>query len=224
MKVNFRIITNIDDLSIFTINGGKAILITEDPDPYIRNNPATIMGTVLLPSYNVLSAEIDDDPNRADALYYQELAREEPDGYIVSILAALYSGIPIALYFSQSEFDMRFVKVFIQYIYQAYGMVPAYGETISYILDEYDGQNLDKVYYLGLMTFDKYLYLRPGITNNPAVLNKMVYECMPPVKDYEYNTLIEVFSKIKKSIEECGKYYPLPFYRTPGEKKEDLPL
>ena len=224
MNVNFWLINNIDDFNRFTINGGKVILITEDPDPYIRNNPSAIMGSILLPSYSVLSAEIDDDAQRADALYFQELSREEPDGYLVSILAALYSGIPIALYFSSSEFDMRFVQVFLQYIYQAYGMVPGFGATVPRILDEYDGQNLDKIYYLNLMPFDKYIKLRPGVTNNPSIMNKMVYDVKPPVKDYEYQTIFDFFSRIKADVDEFGKYYTLPIEKVPGETRKDLPL
>lgn len=222
MITNLWLINTIDDFNTFTLNGGKVVIIADDPDPYIRNNPAAVMGSILLPSYRVISAEIDGQYAESDAMYWEELSREEASDYFISVLAALYSGIPIAFYFGKEEFDMRFIQSFLQFIYQVYGMVPGFGNTRPEILDSYSGENLDKIYYMNLMRFDQYIVKRPGVSHNWAILNKMVQEVQPLVPDYQADTIIKFFEKLKKDVDELGIYYPYPFKRIPGEEYPNL--
>ena len=114
---------NEDEFDHFTFTGGKVIYIAEEPAPRFKTHPAIITAGALLPPFEAIQMELDGNIIEAYMTYERYLMSEEADMYVSIIIAAALKQIPIGIMFGRDEINMQFPKLFIDFLFKAYGLV-----------------------------------------------------------------------------------------------------
>lgn len=201
-------VINDNEFDSFTCTGGKVIYIVEEPGPKYATHPAIITAGALLPPIDAIQAELDGNIVASVSLYEQYLLREDADPYISILLAAALNQIPIGIMFGKDELNMQFPKMFIDFMYQYYGLVfGVSGKLQSHIVEEMMPLVLAKLYNMNIIDYSTFMTKHPPLPINPSVISKMAYEINPlvPVKDMD--NYMKYFEMIKTAIiENDGKF------------------
>ena len=189
----------------FAFTGGKVVYIAEDVEPIYKNHPAIITAAALLPPVEAVQAEFDDRLMDAAMIYTQYLQGEEADPFISILVAAAIQKVPIGIMFGENEIDMQFPKVFIDFLYNFFGIVLGIqGSLPSYIEDVSLPFDMAKLYVMGIMDYVTFITTHPPLPIHPMAISKLVYENNPavPVKDMQH--YMEHFEQLRAAIRDNG--------------------
>lgn len=199
---NMFLITNQVGLEDALLNGIKVIAITEGNDQIQYKYPNILMASILLPPYEVMSAEIDGLADRANQLYIGYLMTKEPDVFISAVFTALVKGIPVGVYVPEDELELGFVRCLMEYIFNVFGIMIAGGSVRFSYNNTFDHINVCKMYLYDLISCSEFFKLYPDeIPIDMTVINKLVYELNPYIE--EGNTLqnyLDYFNQMKFAI------------------------
>ena len=201
-----KIITNIDDVNAAIYAGFKVIALTEN------NNfgGAVLPGTTLLPPYEALMHEVENDFMGFRQIYTMHLAKKENDMFICAIIRALMEGINIALYVPKDEAELMFSKVLVQYLSDVYGISILPSGSVYNIA--FDAGLLTKLYVYELITKDEFFILYPAninLINDPFLIQKLMMEMNPYIEDKTGLGYYNYFNNYMMQIKNNGNRIPV---------------
>ena len=201
--------------------GYRVLICTEDPLPIeVETHPNTVKLSVLLPPYEVVSMEINGDYNGMAAAYQQYLQTNPTVASIVliSVLSA-YLGTPMAICFGSEVRDLKFGEVLLGYLNAQFGLIfSPYGT--GYINTDCIPYVVSALYCMGEINGMQALsYYPSGINIEGNMLNRLIFEMHPPVKQEEANNyFMGMVQQIKgQYANQYGKEYYTPFTAIPEE-------
>lgn len=204
---NIWIVTE-NDFDQFTFTGGKVVYIVEEPVPRFKSHPAIITAGALLPPMEAIQAELNGNLFESNAIYERYLLSEEANMYISILIAAAIKQIPIGIMFGRDELNMQFPKMFIDFIYKAYGLVIGVNGKISpYIVEEMIPADLAMLYGMNIIDYPTFMEKHPALPINPMVISKMVIEVNPWVYDKSFNGYLEYFETVKNNTIKNGNKF-----------------
>lgn len=199
-----------DEFDHFTFTGGKVIYIAEEPAPRFKTHPAIITAGALLPPFEAIQMELDGNIMDATVLYERYLMSEEADIYVSIILAAALKQIPIGLMFGRDEVNMQFPKLFINFLFKAYGLVIGVNnKLVPSIMEEALPNDLAKLYCMNIIDYPTFMEKHPQLPINPVVISKMAIEVNPLVNEKNINGYMEYFERIKEYTKRNGGSLPI---------------
>lgn len=81
-----------------------------------------IIGSILMPDYNTMECEINGDLQSFATRYYAYLSSESPNMFIRTIIAALYKGTNILLFFPPQAQGLHYPEFLISYLFEVHGL------------------------------------------------------------------------------------------------------
>lgn len=207
---NIWLITE-DEFDHFTYTGGKVIYIVEEPKSMFVNHPATTTAGILLPPINAVNAELDGFLEQSYAMYSQYLDQTEAAIYVNIILAAALLGSPVGIMFGKDESELQFPKMFINYLYQRYGLVIGIMNKIQpYILESYMPLVLAVLLNSDMIDYPTFMMMHPAeLPICPVAMNKLIREQNPALAKGE--TYEEYFNRMKNEMHRRGRFLIDPF-------------
>lgn len=188
---NIYITTNLNTvLEAYNMNTSRIIDLDESNnlglDPRYR-----IPGTILLPPPEAIVAEIDGDEQKYDYIYSLYLSSDAVQEYMASIIAYLYRGGKLLLYFPDSDYNNTLKKL-IYFIFNIYGihigLVGDNGTEGSCFFDaDKEFFQIDLMFiYTNIIGWKEYLYLYPVNLIIPTnILNILLNQINPYGETYE---------------------------------------
>ena len=135
---------------------------------------------------------------------------EEADIYVSIILAAALKQIPIGLMFGRDEVNMQFPKLFINFLFKAYGLVIGVNnKLVPSIMEEALPSDLAKLYCMNIIDYPTFMEKHPQLPINPVVISKMAIEINPLVNEKNINGYMEYFERIKEYTKRNGGSLPI---------------
>lgn len=132
-----------------------------------------LIGGVLIPPYEILSMDLDNDPN-FDNIYWRYLySSAEVNQYLATIMCALYKNInvPIVLYFPGDTFtSFRYPTVLLGYL-NSFGITPSIITEKGYSQCQYNINSnfiAEYMYINGAITSQEYIIISDNITQFAA--------------------------------------------------------
>lgn len=206
-------VINEDEFEAFTYTGGKVIYIAEDINTRYASHPALITAGALLPPIDAIQHELNGDIIKSNMIYGDYLESEEANQYVSIIVAAAIQNVPIGIMFGRDEMEMQFPKMFIEHMYNYYGLVfGVSGKVDPYILENYLPIDLSKLYIMNIIDVQTFILKHPPLFPIfEGAIPKLIYELNPPVKDKDFIHYVEYFENMKKEICKGGKFLIDPF-------------
>lgn len=165
-------------------NNERIVILAENLRNSLPINPDIItFGSILLPSYNAVEAELNGDLNLFARIYSQDLMSTVQDRFIVLLLAALAKGINILLYIEKDEYySLHFKDVLATHIYNAYGVMIGNERTKFGVDESYSPIILSKFYLYDYISSQDFLRTYPvGLDIPLDTLSKLTMEYRPYV-------------------------------------------
>lgn len=202
-----------EEFDNFTYTGGKVIYIVEEPKALFIKHPATITAGVLLPPVEAIHAELDGFGDTAYSIYEQYLKQSEAAIYVNILLTAAVLGNPIGLMFGKDELELDFPKMFINYLYNNYGLVIGVANRIqSYIEEAFMPVVLATLMNADMIDYPAFIMLHPvNYPILPMVIPKLVNEIRPLLSKGE--TYEMYFDRMKNESHRRGRLVRDPLER-----------
>lgn len=202
-----------EEFDNFTYTGGKVIYIVEEPKALFIKHPATITAGILLPPVEAINAELDGFGDAAYSMYSQYLDQTEAAIYVNIILAAAISGNPIGLMFGKDELELQFPKMFINYLYNKFGLVIGITNKVQpYIEESFMPFVLATLMIADMIDYPTFIMLHPAnYPILPMVIPKLVQEVRPILSKGE--TYEMYFERMKSESHRRGRFVCDPFMK-----------
>lgn len=181
LKGDFMVTNNINALPIYGANY-KIVILSEDKNVVQQYNG--LPGTILLPPYGAVCAEMDNNLEAFYGIYFAHLNDYAANGFISAILRALYEGINICLYIPSESNGLRFNIALVEYFANTYGICLGADSPVMYVYHQ------DPVMYLNILNT---LYIHnhlsidglfaeypPGLPILETMLPKLIQEFNAP--------------------------------------------
>lgn len=196
-------------------NGYKIVSISENDI-----SPLFVKASLLLPPFEAMSELVDGNLPGFRSIYWYHLAQRECDYFICVIYTALISGVKIAIYLDNpDDIGISILSGLAQYIQNSFGIcpdAPQFGSIFS-VNPNFALNNLDRVYSYDLIDGREYLmrYPNKGFVVNNLILNKLINDIKPWIKQNNTEEYIKVFSEMKDQMQSCGRYLAIPIQSDP---------
>lgn len=182
--INIWMISTEDEFNRFVMKGGWVVLMCDTPNPIIASHPSSLGASILLPPYEAMTYELDNAFEAADQIYISHLTSDVCEKYISAILCAIIANIPIAIYFGPEEIEMRFVKTFMNFLYNSYGIVVGIEGKVNPCINECFLPHILAILYLNdIIDYQSFMTNHPLLQIDPQVIPKMAVEVNPLVMD-----------------------------------------
>lgn len=162
-----------------------------------------VPGSILLPPYISVMAELDDDIIMAYNQYIAYLSSKEPNTYISTIIRALMAGKEVVILLGKDESQMNFVKWFYQYMIESFGIQMQTRDVPFVYNSNFDGVILGYLYAYDLITYGEFFVLYPkGLELPRYVIPKLVAEMNPYIPNPSEEAYMNYFQAFKERIKE----------------------
>lgn len=206
IRGDIRIVTDESQVNNAIYAGFKVIALTES-----HNFGGVVLnGTTLLPPYEALMAEMDNNIVQFQQIYALHLAKKENDMFICAIIRALMEGINIVLYIPKDEAELMFSKVLVQYINDIYG-ITILPEACMYN-EQYDSILITKLYVYELLTKDQFFILYPAgvdIIYDEFLIQKLMMDMNPHIVDRTSQGYYKYFNDYMKMVKGNNNKLPV---------------
>lgn len=184
------------DIKIISLDESNELGI--DPSMYIS-------GTILLPPVDALIAEVDGNEEKYNLCYTVYLSSPPVKEYMASILAFLYKGGKLLLYFPNQEYNNT-MKMMLYFILKIYGIHigilndPNIDNATCYYDANFEPYQLDLIYfYTGIIDWREYLFNYPlNIPISDQIFNILMNQIKPYGKTIEER--VEVINRLRSGI------------------------
>ena len=171
--------------------------------------------SILLPPHDALSAELDNNMQDFEAIYYSYLSTNNMASEIIAmILRVLYNGKNIMFYLTKSESEMAYMKYFIEYFRRYLGIIISVeGSPCAFDIN-YAPVVLTAMLIKDLFEPVPYLMLYPDNKPLPGEAIAKLSKIMNPVlKSYTPESYILYFNEYRRNLKDAGKPLVSPFIR-----------
>jgi hypothetical protein len=124
------VITN--NLDAVPIYGTTHKLVFLHENKQMSDQYGAIHGSILLPPYEAVSAEMDNNLEAFYGYYYAHLNNYEASRMVSAIIAALYQGINICLYVPNETKELRFNVALVEYFANSFGILVGVDQPVMY--------------------------------------------------------------------------------------------
>ena len=195
------ITTNIDAVYREQYRNTKILFLCDEKQdvPGVEIIPASI----LLPPYESVMAELDDQKDVAAQIYIEYLCQKEPDMFIAAIMAALLRGVNILVYLGPDEANMSFIGTLTQFLWNMYGIGAGTDYNKFTINIALEPAIYCKLYFYDLINYEEFFILYPaGIKIEEYVIPKLVYEINPYVEFPSKQAYEDYFNGYKERVKQ----------------------
>ena len=181
-------------------------IISLDEDNELGLDPSVVIpGTILLPPPEAMIAEVDGDEQKYNMIYSSHLLSEPVKEYMSSILAFLYRGGKLLLYYPDTDYNNT-IKSMLFFILITYGIHigiindPNPDNASCYFDANLENIQLDLIYYYtNIIDWREYLYNYPP---NCIISNQIANILLNQINPYG-NSLkekLEVINRLRAGI------------------------
>jgi len=207
-KGTLFITTDVNILQQLVYNN-KVIIIGE-PDPAMINALNAVVGSILLPPYLAMMAQMDGNINEFYNQYYLHLYTKEPQEFIATILKALTLGKNIVMYCTEDEFKLC-GQFLLQFLQKDFGIVVGTQNNQFYFDPAYTPTVTTLLYINDLVTADELFMLYPDtIPINDIILPKLVQELHPVVDEQTKDSYLKYFGDLNHRVKLNHKFRKSP--------------
>lgn len=201
------LITDNKDIIMKTLNMRPDIkLISLDEENSLGLDPSVVIpGTILLPPPEAIIAEVDGNEQKYNMIYQAHLLSEPVKEYMSSILAFLYKGGKLLLYYPNSEYNntMKNMLFFILILYGIHiGIIgdPSQDNATCYYDANLDNIQLDLIYYYtNILDWKEYLFNYPPNYPIPDQIMNILFKQINPYGN-TFNEKLEVINRLRAGI------------------------
>ena len=201
LKGNILITTD-SNILLETLNMRPDVrIINLDESHELKIDPRCyIPGSILLPPVEATIAEVDGNEAKYDCIYFNHLSSDYVREYMASIIAFLYAGGKLLLYYPNSEYNNTLKKLvyFIMNIYGIHiGIIGDPNESVCFFDENAEYIQLDLIYfYTGIIGWKEYLYCYPiGLVIPDFIMNILLNQIKPYGETFEQK--LEVIQKLR---------------------------
>lgn len=189
MNGNIFITANPNDIYDAMYSGIQYRVVKMSEDINLNlNNIITVGGTILLPPYNIISAELDGEDTRK--LYSDHLMSKDCESYICTIIKAIKRGVNIIILIDQDMLQFTFINTLIYYIYYISGIMIYVGPSLCSFDNTKTGLLLSKLYFHSLIDYNEYMTEYPKDINLPEWnILKLINDINPDVPYEQRNEI-----------------------------------
>ena len=184
-------------------------LVNLDEENKLRIDPNRyIVGSILLPPVEAIIAEVDGDEQKYDFIYNAHISSDIVREYIACLLAFLYRGGSVLMYFPDEDYNNTLKKL-LYFILINYGVHIGIIEDqdpnnqICYLDNRYDGLILDLIYfYTGIIDWREYLFQYPiNLPIKESIMDIILNQMKPFGNTYKekIDTVLRIRERIKKN-------------------------
>ena len=213
LKGSILLATNINQINqvLTRMPDTKIISMSEERDIDPRY---VLSGTILLPPIEAIIAEVDGDEQKYDMIYGRYLFSSNVKEYMASILAYLYKGGKLLLYFPVKEYNNSINKL-LGALLTMYGIHvgiigdPNRDNATYYYDSNLEAFQLDLIYfYTGIIDWREYLYYYPiNVPISDQMMN-ILFNNIRPYGD-TFNERLEVINRLRIGIK-ANPYLSIP--------------
>ena len=181
-------------------------IISLDEENELRLDPRIVIpGTILLPPVEAKIAEVDGNEDLYNMIYSKYLVSEPVKEYMSSILAYLYMGGKILLYFPDNDYNNT-IKKLLFFILVSYGIhIGIIGDknpenTMCYFDAQLEPTQLLYIYfYTNVMSWQEFLYYYPDNFMIPDYVMNVLFNQIKPYGD-NLQQKLEVINRLRVGI------------------------
>ena len=189
------------DVKIISLDENNELGI--DPNRFVS-------GSILLPPVEAVIAEVDGNEQKYDMIYSAHIFSDPVKDYMSSIIAFMYLGGELLLYYPDSDYNNTLKKM-LYFILSTYGIHigiindPNPDNRVCYLDNRYEGLCLDLIYYYTrIIDWREYLYQYPlNLPINDSIMNILMYQIQPFGDTYEEK--LEVINRLRKIVKKNPK-------------------
>lgn len=184
------------DLNKVPIYSSNHVIVALVEDKNLVQQIGAVQASILLPPYEAMEAEMNNNPALFHEIYNAHLFSYEANKFIGALLTALYQGKNICLYISTESMELLFNKELINFFANNYGIniQPDAQVFYSYNQNIYQLLNIiENMYIYDYITPDEVFILIPkGALISEAIVQKLIAQTNSPILN---------------SIEEYSRYF-----------------
>lgn len=135
-----------------------------------------IPGTLLVPEFSVMEADVNGDMQEFVEKYYAQLSNEPAFSYLITLLTAMHRGKNVLIYIPPEAGGLKYPTVLAQFIDERFGIQSAWDNIPFAFKPEYTVYDADMMYSINLLGPYEYISIVP----EPSVpaLKKLSYDLM----------------------------------------------
>ena len=183
---------DLNRIPVYSANGYAIVALVEDKN--LVQQIGAIQASILLPPYEAMEAEMNNNPVLFHEIYNSHLFMYEANKFVGALITALYEGKNICLYISDSSKTLLFNQELLSFFANNYGIIIQQDQPVgyTYIQNQYQLMNIiENMYIYDYITPEDVFILTPsGVGFSEVVTNKLIQQFPCPI----YNT-IEEFAK-----------------------------
>ena len=162
------------------------------------------IATALFPDYKTLAAQIEGNMQEFYSRYIQILSEQPAIEFFAVMLAALYGGKNVVMFFPPEAGDLEFIQVLLEFIRMNFGITPQTKST-QYMYDiKFNTRNAELMYLNNLISPQDFVLIADKLDS--TVLTKLVYDIKPYVANpNDINDYMIWFNHYKKAMMDEGK-------------------
>lgn len=153
--------SDISLVQILVQDGKSKVIYVGDPmgQEQIIQYYSMVVASILMPDYNTMECEINGDMQGFANRYYAYLSSESPNMFIRTIIAALYKGTNVLLFFPPQAQGLHYPEMLLSYLFEVHG-IQCGGQNSKFMYSElFDHINAACLYDINLITPAEYLIL-----------------------------------------------------------------
>lgn len=217
IPVHAWIIQNKEEVDEILLHGGKIIVVAEDVPSYLDHpqyGNSCIVASQLLPSYENMTYYIDNNMQSFSASYMEYLASPECTIYFATVISAIVNGIPLGFVFGGEEVEQLSASIFLNFLATSYGIHLGHHfqlgieppMPIGWMDRPYVAADTSLLYMYNLLTPNEFLMIYPaGYDFDIRVLEKLVLELRPPVRDHHNLEEVKAYFNMYRNISNNNK-------------------
>ena len=188
------------------------VVVLDENNPFGNLNDV-IMGTILLPPYEAMSAIVDGEDKIAIDIYMDYLNGSTQDMFICVLIAALYKGVNILLYVPEDE---SFFVYGLLVRFTIYGIQVGKDDVPFGLMEGafFDCLRLSSMYVHDIMTSDDFLKSYPnGCLLLDFTIPKLIEYYNPHLNEYTAESYAKYFNEFKERVKGYKGELQVPFVR-----------
>lgn len=195
---DINITNRLEDLDHFRYT--HKIILIGDQDKDLVTQYDMIVGSLFMPPYEAVMAEMDGDFTTFRDKYFRHLFSTEVQEYIALIFRALYEGKNILLFLTKDESELWYSKLLLEFLMTTFGLtISTVGKPATFNVN-YTDMVCDLLYFYDLFSYVEYLLNRNETLISPMILQKLVMETNPFVDNPSEECYQDYFNHLQKSI------------------------